>query len=446
MTLRLRYHSLFLSLFAGLALANVALFHFIARSEVAWGLAAQAKGYAICLSVFLGREPALSAETFERLRPALQRLSRTGNLGLRCFEFTGSEVRSIPLLPESPESPMPPPPSAELLATLRESNAAAALAAVPAADFDLSCGYATILAADGRLRAVVGIAMRDTAMRSCVAAVWRSGALFIGLSLFIGLVAAETLTRSARRGIARLQADASALVRGDYARSWEPIRVAELNDLGHTLQSIAEILRAGIRQTRRRFVQAELLPRQEDTSADCQELCDAAPLPTGAGPQVVVRRINHGFPEDFWGLRSSAEGWCLAAGRLLPPATETELLAQIVRSNAARDYVLGSALIPPPADLWAQLALIFPCARGELVCGTTTGRLLHSAFPATAGPVPTARGVVGTLEAASMALACEYLRQFPDQPLAAVADKLATILSVRDRGLLVLYETVPPPQ
>lgn len=446
MTLRLRYHLLFVSLFAALALGNVALFRSIERAETAWGLAEQSKGYAICLAVFLGREKALTPEVLERLQPALLRLSTTGALGLQYFPLNDSDRSAVPLLVRS-DLPAPPPPGADVLAELARLPAASRFLATPAADHDLNYGYAAIRSTGGELRAVVGVAARDTVMRTRMLEVWHTSAVFCALALVTGLAAAESLTRFTRRSIARLESDATALAHGEYSSSWEPIRVAELNDLGNTLQSIADILQEGIRQTRRRFVQAELLPRQEDTAADCQDLCDAAPPPTGAGPHVIVRRINRGFPEDFWGVRTGASGWCVAAGRLAAPPQETDLLERVVRANSARDFVLGSCLsAAPPPDPWLQLSVVLPCERGEHMGGLASSALHHGVFPASSAATPAAiRDVVGTLEADSLRIARDYLRQFPDQPLAAAADKLSTILSVRDRGLLVLYEIASSP-
>lgn len=446
MTLRLRYHLLFVSLFAALALGNVALYRSIEHTETAWGLAEQSKGYAICLSVFLGREKALTPEVLEQLQPALLRLSTTGSIGLQYFELGDANTPAQPLI-DRPGCPLPPPPAADLLAELEHAPAASRFRSTPTADHDLNYGYAAIRSPGGQLRAVVGVAARDTVMRTRMLEVWRTSALFCALALGTGLAAAESLTRFTRRSIARLETDASALANSEYAGTWEPIRVSELNDLGNTLQSIADILREGIRQTRRRFVQAELLPRQEDTAADCQDLCDAAPPPSGPGPRVIVRRINRGHPEDFWGVRTSSTGWGVAAGRLTPPAVEMDPLERVVRANTARDFILGACLAEDQLpDPWMQLSVIFPCERGEHVVGTASSPRLHGQFPASPHPTaPATRDVVGTLEAASLRIARDYLRQFPDQPLAAAADKLATILSVRDRGLLVLYETAPAP-
>lgn len=78
--------------------------------------------------------------------------------------------------------------------------------------------------------------------------------------------------------------------------------------------------------------------------------------------------------------------------------------------------------------------------------GLAAGGRHHGQFPSSADTAPAgSRDVVGTLDAGSLRIARDYLRQFPDQPLAAAADKLSTILSVHDRGLLVLYEIAPSP-
>ncbi len=447
MTLRLRYHLLFVSLYAALALGNAVLYRSIERAETTWGLAEESKGYAICLAVFLGRERTLSPETLARLQPAFQRLARAGNLGLRYFEITDSGCSGRSLLDQT-EVPEPPPPPAELIAELRHSPAAARHVATPAADHDLALGYAAIRSPAGELRAIIGVAARDSVLRTRLQEVGRMSALFCALAVLCGLASAEILTRFTRRGIARLEADAAALVGGEYAGAWEQVRVAELNDLGNTLRSIGEILQDGIRQTRRRFVQAELLPRQEDTAADCQELCDAAPPPAGIAPHVVVRRINRGFPEDFWGLRATDSCWCLAAGRIAPPATPSDLLERIVRANSARDLLLGECLAaPPPVDPWSRLSAVFPCEKGAVVSGGVAGPQRHHTFPTPAQPTaPATRDALGTLAPESLQLARDYLRQFPDQPLGAAAEKLATILSIRDRGLLVIYETSSSPR
>ncbi len=441
MTLRLRYHALFLSLFAGLALANAVLYRFIARAETEWGLAEQSRGSAICLAEFLASEGDLDAPTRARLQPSLLRLGRTGELGLSLFSAQGGSWQHESLL-EQTEHPSPPPPSAAVLATLQAGQAAASFTYRIGAAADLACGYAPIRSADGTIRAFVAVAAHDTSFRSRMAAVHRAGALYLGLALLVGCIAAETLTRATRQGIARLERDAATLAAGDYAGNWMPMRVAEINDLGNTLRSIGDILQEGGRQTRRRFVQAELLPRREDTVADCRELCDAAPPPSGIAPHVVVRRIEQGMPEDFWGLRAAADSWVLVAGRLGPPADGTDPLDRLVRAAAARDLLLGICLHPTPdRGPWARFAAVFPCEQGQCL-SSRTGEPQHLQTVATAAtPVSARRGALGTLAPESLEIARDYLRQFPDQPLGDVGEKLAAILASRDRGLLILYES-----
>lgn len=444
MTLRLRYHALFLSLFAGLALANAVLYHFIARAETEWGLAEQSRGYAICLAEFLASDSDLSPTTRARLQPALLRLGQTGELGLSLFSAHGDNWRHEALL-DQPERPAPPPPSAPILATLQAGQPGATITPLTGADADLACGYAPIRSADGKVRAFVGVAAHDTSLRRRMAAVHRAGALYLGLALLIGCVAAEILTRATRHGIARLERDAATLAAGDYAGTWAPMRVAEINDLGHTLRSIGDILQEGGRQTRRRFVQAELLPRREDTVADCRELCDAAPPPSGIAPHVVVRRIDQGSADDFWGLRASPDSWCLVAGRLDPPPSGTDPLDRLIRAAAARDLLLGTSLhASSDQEPWSRFAAVFPCAQGQCLSGHAAGPQHLHTFATGASPATSRRGALGTLAPDSLALAHDYLRQFPDQPLGEAGEKLAAILAGRDRGLLILYESTPP--
>jgi HAMP domain-containing protein len=434
-----------LLLFGGFGLANSLFYYTIMRSEMEWSSSEQARGRALLLAAFMGRDRLPSSPDFDTfLLPALRRLSASteGGLNVQWFEQDKNGTKATPLL-NSAELPPPAMLGPEQWAQLRKEDADSLFVIVPERDADLNFGYARVLDKTGAVRAVVAISSRDGIVLAESKAVLFQCLWYVLAVSLIGLCVAEILTRSALRAIVQLEKDANALARGDYNHEWRNSRISEFNDLSNTLQTIAQILQEGIRQTRRRFFQAELLPRKEEIAMDCQEFCDSNMVPSPSEPRVALRRVNGGCLEDFWGFRSDEKGWRLVVGRLEPSSAELDMLGRIVRANSSRDFLLGCAFADKPEEVWGRMRRVFPCIQGELVLlpqgSDAVSHLVYPPLP-DEGKASDKRGVLGTLDEESLRFAREYARRFPDQPVEAVAEKLSMLLASGGSGLLVVYD------
>ncbi len=446
MTLRLRYYLMLLSLFAGFALANAALFFFIVRSEVSWSISEQSKGRAICLASFIGRELRPEDPAFKNTFPAaMARMSEVAHgLNIHWFEETAKGWESVPLFETKGIMP-PPTPSAQQDEILRTGEACSLFVAQPESKTDTGIGYASVLNSKGELRAIIGVSYADSVLRNETNTTLRQCLMYCLLVTCLGLLVAEFLTRIAKQSILGLEKGAEAMTRGDYSYGWQSNRITEINDLTNTFKTISQILHEDIRQAWRRFFQAELLPRREEIAMDCQSHFDNASLLSHFGPQVVARRINGGSPDDFLGLRADKHNWRLVVGRLEPQADASDTLHQIVRANAARDFLLGCAGADSIDAVRAKVHRVFPCIQLELAKGSPeskqiTRSSLTGVNTCDGETSEDRRGVMGTLSEASLSFARDYVRQNSGQPIAMIADKLAIILASSGKGILVVYD------
>lgn len=450
MTLRLRYHLALLPLFLGLALGSAGLFYVIQRDEISWGLAEESRSRALFLATFLGGRAERPSFESDSNRPhALARLaSAAGGMNLQWFVLEKSGWRARPMF-ESPGVDAPAAPTPSIVDQLRLGRAVARHHPRPDAESDVSVGYAAVEDDRGVIRAVVGVATLDTVTRAELRTMRDTSLRFVALVMAAGFIIAEILTRRARTDIETLSAGARALVRGDYAHAWRGSAIRELDDLASTLGSISRILRDGFSRTRRRFLRAEQMPGDEEIADAYQQRCftHLAPAP-GTEVPGAVRRIGHISCEDFWGGRQTRTGWHLAAGRLAPAEEQMPMLQRIVRAQAARDYLLGLLDEHPPASAWQEFNAVFNAVEGESVSFAFASRAATAAVHGAARiPIPphaAAPNLVGSLSAAGMEFAREYLRQFPRRPIDALADELAALLADRDNGIIIVYPACPP--
>lgn len=451
MTIRLRYHLALLPLFLGLAVASVGLFYVVQRDEIAWGLAEESQGRALCLAAFLRSHatgPGDSPLDAFQQRALAEFAESAGGLNVQWFvrEKAGWRARA---LFETPGRDAPPAPLESVLAQLQQGSPAARHIRRPAAATDESIGYAAIEDDRGAIRAVIGVAAADPITRGELQRLTRVSLQFVAIVLLSGLLVTEALVRRARADIAGLTAGAQALAAGDYTHVWRTSVIRELDDLSSTLQSIGRILQDGIRRTRRRFLRAEQIPGEEDVIAAYHRRCtagSAAGLESGAS--CAVRAIGHSSGDDFWGVRQTASHWHVVAGRLRAAEEHTPLLQRIVRAHAARDFLLGLLSERAPADAWQELDAVFQADQGESVSVSLSDRLgtaaTHGPDRVATPPSAVAPNVVGTLTPASMEFARTYLRQFPRRRIDALADELAALLADRDSGLIVVYQPLSP--
>ena len=450
---RARHYFPILLLFAGLGLANSALYYVIARSELQWGIEEAMKGRAICLAGFY-QPPGTDEREAARLRSALARISQeAGGLDVVRYEETAAGWAPV-FLADQPNIPTPGMPGSAVQEQLQTAFTVAQLISRPEEASDIMVAYAGRPDAGGRIKVVFAVAAEEKLLREGTHRILAQSGWFLLASLASGLLMAELLARISRRALAKLEAEAASLEVEDRRLSWEPSRITEVNDLTNTLKTIASILRENVKQTWRRFFQAELLPRQEEIAADCQAFCDTLSLAPDAPLQVMVRRVNRGSPDDFWGVRVMGSEWRIVAGRLAPPEAALSPLERIVRANAARDYFLGACLEARGEDPWGRLGKVFPLVVGEHVVFTWAegGRAeihRHAADGIGAGAASrtitvAGRGALGTLQEPSLDQARIHLQTFPLQPLAAAIAMLEASLQTRDNGILVLFHFEPP--
>lgn len=438
MSLRTRHYLTLFALFAGFGAANATFFYFIVRSELAWGVSEESKSRALCLAAYVGRNLSPADPAFEpSLGAAFRRMNDVaGGLRIFWFEATETEWKGVPL--HSVDNIPPPPiPDGLLLSSLRNGEATAQFVARDNEDSDLCYGYAPVFDKDGKMRAILAISSLDTFLRTEARNFVMSCLGYCVLAALMGLAVAELLTQIAKRGIAKVQRDAEVLARGDYSAEWEQSRITEINDLNNTLRTIAQVLQEGIRQTWRRFFQAELLPRQEEIAMDCREFCDNASLALQGAPALAIKRLNGGKPGDFWGLEQKNGLWRIVAGNIDLADKEPEALGQVVRANAARDYLLGCPM--ESDELWTRASKVFPYATAA-ICAGAKGQKLPFATCLQGKPSQGSRGVLGTVDESALATAREYLAQFPDLPVVTLADKLATILPSDTQGLILIFD------
>lgn len=448
MTLRLRYHLALLPLFLGLALGSVGLFYVIQRDEISWGLAEESRSRALFLATFLSHHA--DRESFDsepgRQRTFARLAETTHGVNLQWFVLEKSGWRARPLF-ESAGLDAPAAPTPSIVDQLRLGHAVARHLRRPDAASDLSIGYAAVEDERGVIRAVVGVATADTVTRAELRRVRETGLRFIALVMLAGLIIAEALTRRARADIERLSLGARALARGDYAHLWLGSVIRELDDLSSTLGSISRILRDGVNRTRRRFLRAEQMPGEEEIATAYRQRCltDATPAP-GADVPCAVRHVGHTSCEDFWGLRRTDTGWHLAVGRLQLAEEQIPMLQRIVRAQAARDYLLGLLGDRSPAEAWQELDAVFKAANGESASAVhrVVVTAAHGSARVPATTQASAPNLVGSLAPATMDFAREYLRQFPQRPIDALADELAALLADRDNGTIIVYPPCPP--
>ncbi len=449
MTLRIRYYLAILPLFVGLGLVNSLLVYTMERNELRWGLRERAQGVAASVAGFwdvMGPEDA---------RPALlKRYSqRLGGLSMRWFDPEGQdnwrprELFSAQVV----FVPQPPAPDAEMGHKLLQGELDWTLVPQSEENWDLIVGYAPVLAADGSVRAVIGVSERETGFREAMAALrLRLIGLLLAL-LLAGIGAAELITRVARRELAALTAAAEDATQGRYRTQLPPGRIRELNDLGGTLLTMTSLLADESHQTRRAFFRAELLPGQRELALGYRNYLEH-PLPAQLGPAAYAfRRLGAVGISDFCGWRESAAGWVLVLGRTRNSARLPSPLQDLIHADAARDYLLGAAVDPLRNLSWEQALADFPCEHLQIVEITADGgsaRLAELAPDgASMGPWTPVQGrlVFGTLgvEASRMALA--YSLQFPDRMLEQVADELAGLMANRFSGILVLCDLQSSP-
>jgi hypothetical protein len=445
MTIRARYHLAILPLFAGLGLVNALLFFFIERREIIWGLTERAQSTAISVAGFAGVIDLGSAEP----SPALSDLSqRMDGLSVSWFNLAGGQWKEVPVMATGGLRVLPP--GADAMAALTRGAPAASYRAQPDFAYDESLGYAGVPAADGSLRAVVGISEKDTTLREGERALVRKGLVLCAVALGAGLVVAEFLTRLARREIDRLVGAAGKLVRSEYNFTWETGHIREINDLGGTLDTMASILGQSIRQTKRKLFQAELLPRDRELARSCQEFCDAQSGLAADRVHCAIRRVGEANWDDFFNVRETPAGWWIIAGRCAPSAASVRRLDRIIHANAARDFLSGLVVARSPHEFWPEFQALFPCLALHLLFiprdGTEpVGHVLGIGGRLGAWPLGECRGAFGTLSADTFQLVESYLRPLTGRNLEALADDLANLLVPREAGVLVLYDFSPVP-
>jgi hypothetical protein len=444
MTIRLRYHLALLPLFLGITVVNIGWYWLLEARELAWGVVEQAQARAITLAalwpVHRG-DPAARALAMERFS------QQAGGVSVSWFEpHQGSW--SAQVLCQDPELRPVPAPDRDVVAELVARPAAARGVTFPEFHFDQVTAYAGVRDATGRVRAIVGIIEKDAIVRAEIDWLVATSAIFAGAVMLTGFVVTEALARRARREIAAVTAGAEALSRGEYDSTWPDSAVRELDDLSSTLRSIGRILADGVQRTRRRFLQAQQLPGEEEIAATYRRRA-AAPPDHGADEAVdhALCQVGRGCPEDFWGWRREGPVWAAAIGRLQPGTEEMPALERLVRASAARGFILGQLVTRDPANLWAEFDAVFPCLCGESAVAASAERLAqlqtHGIDRQALPPLTAGVGVLGTLDADAMLTARAYAARFPDRPLAALARDLPALFAERHNGLILLFRLRP---
>lgn len=445
MTLRLRYHLSFLPLFLGFAAAAIGLGYYVVNREVAWGLAQESEGYALTLAGFIAHEPPTEpALELPRKRNLATLLSHSsGGLTVQWFE-PGDTAWSGQMLVATPGLNAPPSPDGSVLEALRRGEPAAARVRRSDASYDEAVGYAPLTRADGTLRAVIGVTAKDAVTRAELRSLWWSSGWLAAAAVLASLVVAEMLTRRAGRDIDALAEGADALAGGDYAHPWRGSIVKELDDLAVTLRAIGRILGDNVRQMRSHFLRSEQLPSDDDLADACEAIRASGPAPAGA-PQVAVRTIGAGVPDDFWKIHRTDSGWHLVAGRVEAPQPLPPRIERTLRAHAAADLFCGLLKEHSPAEAWRELDSAFTLERGTSSSLLANAELLtvdaeRRDRMVTGGTVDeSSLFAVGTLEPGAMRFARDYLKNSRSTDLTRVADELASLLAERGRGLLVVF-------
>lgn len=443
MTLRLRYYLAILPLFVGLGLINSLLVYYTERNELRWGLQERAQGAAASI---VGFWDVIEPGTEHNPAPALKRYSqRLGGLSISRFESAGSEWTPRTLL-HTEDLPLPPPPPGDAAVRLRNAQLAWTFLAQPEANADLNVGYAPLVDANGELQAVIAVAERDQSLRTATAALeLRLGGLMLAL-LLAGVLAAELITRIARRELKALTTAARDAAHGHFLNSWPVGHIKELNDLGGTLLTMTSLLADESHQTRRRFFQAEPLPGQADLALAYRHHMEKL-LPAMAGEsRAAYRQLGAPTPEDFCGWRETPTGWYLCVGRRQRADSEAALLERMLQAEATREFLLGVAVSRPQGPSWPEALALFPCDCLQLIFVPASGRAPTgwTLDPTRGLPLPWSprrgREALGTLPADALPIARAYANQFPERPIDQVAEEVATLLSARCTGLLVLCD------
>ncbi len=444
MTLRLRYHLSFLPLFLGLAAAAVGLGWLVVDRQVSWALAQEAEGYAVGLAGFIGSAADGAATDVPRQKNLAFEMSRfAGGLTVDRFEqqetsWHGQRLNESPGLREAPA------PSREVLRRLEAGQAASLRISRRDAPFDEAIGYAALPGRDGARLSVVAVTAKDTLTRAEMRELWRNSAWLALAAVFASIVVAEALTRRAQRDMAALADGAVALAAGNYAHDWSGSMVKELDELALTLKAIGRILGDNVRQTRRHFLRAEQLPSDEEIATACEAVCAASDVPDGA-PQVAVRQVAGGAPDEFWRLHRTEKGWHVIVGRIATPEPVPPRIERTLRAHAAADLLCGLLRDGTEAAAWRELDTVFHLQRGASMSLLGNGELLTVQAEGrdrmvTSGEIgETALHAVGTLEPGAMRFAHDYLRSAPGTDLTHAADELTSLLAERGRGLLVVF-------
>lgn len=450
MKLRARYYLAILPLFLGLGLINSLLVYYTERDEIQWGLEQRAQGVAASIAGFWDQ---IAPKPTDSPAAELARYSqRLGALSVVRFVPEGERWQARTLLePDGEALPLAPAPIGAIDVAVRNGRLAWLLQETRQAEGDLVNGYAPVLDAQGGLEAVIGITERDRSLRDALGALrWRLLVLVLAL-LLAGILAIEAVTRIARRELGALTQAARDAAQGRYLSSWPTGRIRELNDLGGTLLTMTSLLADEKHQTRRRFFQSEPLPDEDDLALAYRAQLEL-PVPASIGhAHCVLRRISGALPEDFCGWRESPAGWHLCVGRLRLADAESGLLARLVRSDAAREFLLGVAVARPQGPTWPDALRAQPCEALQQILVPASGQ---SATGWTLDPqrgrpqpwAPTARReVLSTLPPEARLIAQAYANQFPDRPLDQIAEELASLLGARHQGLLLICDFQPGP-
>jgi hypothetical protein len=445
MTIRLRYHLALLPLFLGITVVNISWYWLLEARELAWGVIEQAQARAITLAALWpvqGASPAAKARTLERFS------QQAGGLSVSWFSpRAGGWTAQV--LCQDPELRAVPTPDSGVMAELATRPALARGITFPEFHFDQVTAYAGVRDGAGRLRAIVGIVEKDAIVRTEVDWLVTTSCFFAAAVMLTGFVVTEGLARRAQREIAAVTAGAEALSRGEYDATWPESAVRELDDLANTLRSIGRILADGVQRTRRRFLQAQQLPGEEEIAATYRRRSAPPPEPAAdAGIDHATCQVGRACPDDFWGWRREGALWAAAVGRLQPGAEEMPALERLVRASAARSFMLGQLVTRDPARVWAEFDAVFPSLCGEsTVIPVPEGparQQTHGVDRSVLAPLTSGVGVLGTLEADAMLTARAYVARFPDRPLTALARDLPALFGERHSGLLLLFRLVPP--
>lgn len=443
MNLRGRYYLAILPLFAGLAVLNGALVYVLERNEIRWTLEQRATATAVGIAGFW---PLLLDRDGEEKRAHFEALSeRLGGLHIRWYRLRDGAYYAETLYASEALAP-PPVPDAEVVAALDEAPAVWRLEPDAADEYDLNISYASVRQADGTDLGIVAVVEADRSGRAAMGALWeRLGKLFAGL-LLAGILAAELITRIARRELWSLNRTATEIVEGRALSPAPPARIKEIGDLSGTLQTMTSLLADGNQQTRRRFFQAEVLPGDRELAIGYLRRREREmPCKLGSVP-LVCRHVGAPLPEDVIGWRESDNGIYLIAGRMQLPEEPLSELRRLVRADTALNFLLGVAVARPNGPSWPEALRGFPFDVLHVVFIPATGRRPtgwtldpRRGLPQSWDPTRP-REMLETMPAPMLTLGQTYLDQVPERGLTLVADELAALLSTRHQGLLVVCE------